>query len=66
MIRKLEYITCPAGDWEIIKLDDEVFFEGHSLPTEEAINLIAELLPRRVEIIRREVSDEDMEYGIYD
>lgn len=66
MIRKLEYITCPAGDWEIIKLDDEVFFEGHSLPTEEAINLIAELLPRRVEISRREVPDEDMEYGIYD
>lgn len=65
-MKNLEYLTCPSGDWEVLKLDGKVFYEGHTIPSEKWLELLGNIYRKRVEITQKEVSDEDMEYGIYD
>lgn len=65
-MKKVEYITCPEGDWEVLQVDGELFCEGHRIPAEKWLELLGGLYRKRVEVVQREVSDADMEYGIYD
>lgn len=59
-VHKVEFIDCPAGDWTVVKLDGELFAEGHSVN----IHMITDLLSRLgVDVLQREISDEDMENG---
>lgn len=65
-MKTVEYITCPGGDWEVLQVDGELYYEGHTIPAETWLKLLEGLYRKRVEVVRREVSDIDMEYGIYD
>lgn len=65
-MKTVEYITCPSGDWEVLQVDGELFYEGRSVPAEKWLELLGGLYRKRAEIIQREVSDESMEYGIYE
>lgn len=30
---KIELITCESGDYEVLKVNDEVYYSGHSIPS---------------------------------
>ena len=58
----LEYITCPHGDWVVLKIKGEVFHEGHSIPD----HIWMELIERVGMLVKEtEISDEQMETGDY-
>lgn len=60
---KLELIRCESGDWQVLKLNGEIFAEGHSIRNEDWITLINELFG--IDILEKEISDENMENGNY-
>jgi hypothetical protein len=60
---KIELISCESGEWQVLKLDGEMFAEGHSIRNEDWITLFSELFG--VDIIEKEISDLDMEEGNY-
>lgn len=60
---KIEIISCESGDWEVLKVDDEIYYEGHSIPNEIWIRLLRGKLD--VECVESDISDEDMEMGNY-
>ncbi len=59
---KIELITCESGDWEVLKVDGEVRYEGHSIKIYECLELLEEL---GCDIFEKEISDDDMEMGDY-
>ena len=65
-MKKVEFITCPEGDWEVLRVDGKLFYENHHIPAETWLELLGGLYRKRVEVVQREISDADMEYGIYD
>ena len=56
----IEFVTCERGDWEVLKLNGEVFDAGHSIPPFKWIDLLREL---GFTVEEKEISDEDMEEG---
>lgn len=62
MNNKVEIFTNESGDWTIVKLNGEVFEEGHSIPTHRWLALIKEI---GNEVSEKEISDEDMESGSF-
>ena len=62
MIREIEIITCDSGDWEVIKVNNEIYYEGHSTPNDIWVELFEDL---GVNVFKTNLSDEDMEYGKY-
>lgn len=36
----IELIVCPDGDWEVLKIDGEIFEQGHSIQWEEVIRFL--------------------------
>lgn len=40
---KIEYITNESGDWCVLKLNGEVFDEGHSISGHSWVELLREL-----------------------
>lgn len=59
---KIELITCDAGDWYVLKVDDKIWHEGHDIPYLEWLSLLGSM---GHEVIENEISDEDMEEGNY-
>ena len=62
MDNRVELITCETGDWEVLKLNDEIIAEGHSLSNMDWFTLLDKL---DVLFGGTEISDEDMENGNY-
>lgn len=62
MNNKIEIITCPTGDWEVLKFNGELFADGHSIRQHDWIELLRKL---GHEVIETEISDEQMENGDY-
>ncbi len=59
---KIEWITCPNGDWTAVRVNGEYFADGHSISTWDILELFRRL---GAEVIETEVSDEAMETGDY-
>ena len=55
----IELITCPSGDWEILKRNGRVFASGHSIRNHEWLELLYSL--DGFTIHETEISDEEME-----
>lgn len=37
---RLDYVQTDEGDWEGIYIDGELFYEGHSIPTDVMIDIV--------------------------
>lgn len=59
---RIELITCNSGDWEVLKIDSEIFAENHRLSSYDWVRFLDKLGYKIEEI---EISDEDMEMGNY-
>lgn len=59
---RIKLISCGSGDWEVLMVDNEVFHEGHRIPTHIWMDLLSELGNTA---IQQEISDEDMENQVY-
>ena len=59
---RIELITCDSGDWEVLKIDGEIFAENHRLSSYDWVRFLNKL---KCEIEEIEISDEDMEMGNY-
>lgn len=55
-------IANESGDWEVLLLNGKVYEEGHKIPTHSWTNLIHDL---GHEVSIEEVTDEEMENGLY-
>lgn len=62
MNNKVEVFTNESGDWIVLKVNGEVFEEGHSIPVHRWLDLIKQF---GNETNEQEISDEDMEEGNY-
>ena len=62
MANKIEVITCESGDWEVLKVNGKVINKSH--PTDNHLWLYT-FKSLGFNIDRKEISDEDMEYGRY-
>lgn len=60
---KIEYITCPNGDWVVLKVQDKEYYSGHSVPDFVWLTLLNE--QPGTKMFSKEVSDKDMEEGNY-
>ena len=58
----IEHITCEGGDYEVLKFDGEIWYEGNSIPSYEWLQL---LKVRFVDVVSTEVTDKQMEEGDY-
>lgn len=59
---KIEFVTCEGGDWEVLKINEKVFEANHVIDYPIWIEFLKEL---GFEVVEAEISDEDMEKGIY-
>ena len=59
---QIELIRCNSGDWEVLKIDSEIFAENHKLSSYDWVRFLDKLGYKIEEI---EISDEDMEMGNY-
>ena len=59
---QIKLITCNSGDWEVLKIDGEIFAENHRLSSYDWVRFLNKLGYKIKEI---EISDEDMEMGNY-
>lgn len=55
-------VTNESGDWEVLLLNGEIYYEGHDIPAFIWLNLITEL---GYVVNTRELTDEEMECGMY-
>lgn len=58
----IELITCDSGDWEVLRVNGEVFEEGHSIPSFIWIRLLNDF---DIESEETSISDDEMERGMY-
>ena len=61
-LKKIEFITCESGYWQVLKFNDEVIADGHSINEFQWLQILKDL---GCEVEEREISDEDMENGEY-
>lgn len=59
---RIKLITNESGDWEVLKVNDEIYYENHSIPSFIWLDLLADLC---FEVESESISDEDMECGRY-
>ena len=62
-MRTIELITCECGDWEVLKVDGEIYTEGHSINNRGWMSLIEDLTC--IKVIEKEITDDEMEEGEY-
>lgn len=58
----LKIIVNESHDWYIVTSDGETIYEGHSIPNHVWVDMLIDF---GVSVIVREISDEDMEDGIF-
>ncbi len=59
---KFKYISCPAGDWNILEIEGVPFDSGHSISTQSWLEVLM-TLGHTVEY--EEISDIEMEERNY-
>jgi len=59
----VELITCDEGDWEVLKVNGDIFKEGHSITNSNWIDLIHYISD--IKINETNITDDDMENGNY-
>lgn len=62
MTNRVELIDNVGGDYSVLIVDDEVFYEGSSIPDFAWVDLLKTL---NVRVFQKTVSDKDMEAGFY-
>lgn len=58
----IKLFTNESGDWEVLLLNGEIYYEGHNIPTCTWLNLVREL---GYVVNTRELTDDEMECGMY-
>ena len=58
----INLVTNESGDWEVLLLNGEIYYEGHNIPTFIWLNLVHEL---GHVVSTKDLTDEEMEYGLY-
>ena len=58
----LKIIVNESHDWHILISDGEIIYEGHSIPNHVWVDMLIDF---GMSVIVREISDEDMEDGIF-
>ena len=58
MNHKVELLTCDSGDWNVLKLDGEVFASGHTIPVHEWLAL---LIHSGIDALETNLTDKEME-----
>ena len=58
----IKLFTNESGDWEVLLLNGEIYYEGHNIPTFIWLELICEL---GYEVSTKDLTDEEMECGLY-
>lgn len=58
----IKIITCPRGDWKVVKFNETVVSEGHDVGPYEFVEILKSLGHEVEEI---EISNKDMEDGKY-
>ena len=61
-MEKIELLTSECGDWQVLRIDGEVYDEGHRIDSETWLGLLEKF---GVTVSEEWISDEDMEYGRY-
>lgn len=59
---KVDLITSECGDWAVLKLNGELFYDGHDIPNYMWIELLGEI---GIEAFDAIIPDDDMENGRY-
>lgn len=54
----IKLIGNESGDWKVLKVDDKIYYQGHSIPDFIWLDLLADLC---FEVESESISDEDME-----
>lgn len=62
MKNTIKLVTSESGDWEVLFLNDEIYDEGHNIPTHTWLNIITRL---GCDVNTIELTDEEMESGLY-
>lgn len=57
---KIEFITCPSGDWKVLRVDGKYFADGHNIHATDFLELLRRAGCEVNEVL---VSDEQMESG---
>lgn len=57
----VELINCPSADWQVLKVDDTIMYEGHHIPD----SVWLDILENFSAVKKTEISDEQMESGEY-
>lgn len=63
-MNEIELITSESGDWAVLRLNGDIYADGHSISDDTWLDLIEEV-GNNVTTGKKEVSDEDMEWGRY-
>lgn len=58
----IKLVTNESGDWEMLLLNGEIYYEGHNIPTYAWLNLFREL---GYDVSTKDLTDEKMECGMY-
>lgn len=58
----INLVTNESGDWEVLLLNGEIYYEGHNIPTYTWLNLFREL---GYVVSTKDLTDEEMECGLY-
>lgn len=51
-----------SGDWEILEIDDKLYYQGHSIPSYIWLDLLTDLC---LEVENKSISDKEMEARNY-
>ena len=63
-MKEVELITNESGDWVVLRVNGDVYADGHSISDDTWLDLLEEI-GEGVITNKKEVSDEDMEWGRY-
>ena len=55
---QIDLITCDSGDWDVLMVDGEIFYEAHEIPDDVWLELLEAFGVSNKEYC---ISDEDME-----
>lgn len=55
---EIELITCERGDYEVLKVNNEIYYSGHSVPSQVWLDVF-KLSGNKV--LKNTISDEEME-----
>lgn len=58
----IKLINNKSGDWEVLKVDNKIYYQGHSIPSFIWLDLLADLC---FEVESESISDKDMEEENY-